>query len=334
MKKLFIKILLFAFLIFLTGIALSLFLPQNTYWGNKEYAWKINEYKKDNYNAVLFGTSRIYRGINPLVFDSLVNSETNANIKSFNLATHASWASETFYLYDAFLNDTSLSGGVNLVFMEFQNIMSIRPGRLGDEKAVYYQNLDNYWFMIKYSIYEVFRDPKKILTSGYSIGVYSFSTLLNVTNLKKINTKRDASPPIEVQSINDRGYLGFKDLKEVEVTDNNIRSFTENIRQFQQTDSTFHNPVFYGRITDLIERSRQRGIRLIFILPPVRLTEGMMSVFNKLPPDNKIEVCDPDKFTELYNKENWIDPVHLNTVGSTYLTRYVTNDFLKKISVQ
>ena len=334
MRQLFKKILLFALLIFAIGIELSAFLPRNTYWGNKEYAWKINEYKKDHYNTVWYGTSRIYRGINPLVFDSLVNQNTTTPIKSFNLATHASWASETFYLYDAFLHDTTLSNGVNLVFMEFQNILSIRPGRLGSEKSIYYQNPEHYWFMLKYSIHEVFRDPKKILTSAYSISVYSLSTFLNFTNIKKINTKRDTAPPEDVEDINSRGYLGFKELKESNVTEENIQSFTDNIRQYLYVNNREYNMAYYEKIMDLIEKSNRRGIKLIFVLPPVRLTEGMMAVYNALPEESKVDVCDPAKYPELYNKDNWIDPVHLNVNGSSYLTENVVNEVLKKRFIQ
>jgi len=89
--------------------------------------------------------------------------------------------------------------------------------------------------MLKYSVYEVIRDPKKILTSVYSIGVYSLSTFLNVTNIKKINTKRDTSPPLDVDDINLRGYLGFKDLKNVDISDETIRSFTDNIQRYLHT---------------------------------------------------------------------------------------------------
>jgi len=327
MKKLFYKVTLFSFLILLIGSVLSLFLPRNTYWGNKEYAWKINEYKKGKYNAVLFGTSRMYRGINPLVFDSLVNQDGNHAVRSFNLATHASWASETFYLYDAFLKDTALSSDVNLVLMEFQNIMSIRPDKLGSEKTIYYQNPSHYLFMLQYSFYEVFRNPKRIPTSVYSVGVYSLSTFLNVTNIKKINTKRDSSPPMEVESINERGYLGFQELNQVPVTDEHIRSFTDNIRQYLHTPETNYNKAYYEKIMEVIEQSRQRGIQLIFVLPPVRLTEGMMAVFNALPEENKVELCDPEKYPELYSIENWIDPIHLNKNGSLQLTSNLAQKF-------
>ena len=330
MKQLVKKLLLFSFLIFLVGIGLSFFLPANTYWGNPEYTWKIHEYKKNDYNAVWFGTSRIYRGIDPLLFDSLVNKTRDTPMKSYNLATHASWASETFYLYEAFLKDPALSGNVKVVFMEFQNIMSIRPGRLGSEKSIYYQNPAHYWFMLRYSFFEVIRDPKKIVTSVYSIGVYSLSTLLNVASIKRVNVKLNLNAPEEVESINERGYLGFPDLVMGAVTDESIAGFTGNITEHLAMHDEPYNPAYYDQILELIRQSEQKGIKLIFVLPPVRLTPGMIAVFSALPEKNKIEVCDPAKFPELYEVKNWIDPVHLNAIGSQHLTNSVSNQFLSK----
>jgi len=142
-----------------------------------------------------------------------------------------------------------------------------------------------------------------------------------------INTKRDTSAPVEAEEINSRGYLGFKELKEIAVTNDNIKSFTDNIQQYIHQNNTDYNPAYYEKIMGLIDKSKLQGITLVFILPPVRLTEGMMAVFNAIPDENKIEVCDPEKYPELYNSDNWIDPIHLNTIGSTYLTQYVCKQF-------
>jgi hypothetical protein len=53
----------------------------------------------------------------------------------------------------------------------------------------------------------------------------------------------------------------------------------------------------------------------------------MMAVFNAIPNENKIEVHDPEKYPELYNSDNWIDPIHLNPGGSGYLTHYISEHF-------
>ncbi len=329
MKKFIKRSLGFILLILMLGITLNFFLRESKYWGNREYNWKIKQYKKGNYNAVLFGTSRIYRGINPLMLDSLINQDSiGQGIKSFNLATHASWFNETFYLYDQFLNDTSLSAGVKTVFMEYQNIMSINPKKLVDEKIIYYQNLDHYRFILKFNFYEVLRQPKKIFTSAYSINAFSFVSFINLTNLKRISTKLYEKDPPEHESINERGYLGFDEtIKSQGTTMAGIRSFTDNIHVYLHQDGHNYNPVYYDKVMELIEKSKQQGIKLIFVLPPVRLTDGMMAVYNTLPKENKIELCNPRKYPVLYEPENWIDPIHLNKKGSVYLTHYLFQEF-------
>jgi len=328
MKKFVIRSFVFIALILIIGISLNFILPESKYWGNREYNWKIKQYRKGDYNAVLFGTSRIYRGVDPLTLDSLINQDsTKPPIKSFNLATHASWLNETFYLYDQFLQDTSLSNGIKTVFMEYQNVMSINPKKLVDEKIIYYQNINHYRFILKYSFYEVLREPKKIITSSYSLGAFSFVSFINLTNMKRISTKIYEKNPPEYESINQRGYLAYAELvKGKGTTQELISSFTSNIHQYLNQKPIDYNPVYYDKMMELIAKSKQNGITLIFVLPPVRLTEGMMAVFNALPSEHKIELCDPFKYPELYEIQNWIDPVHLNKKGSGYLTTYLFNE--------
>jgi len=331
MKKLLKKSFAFILLILLLGTFLNFFLPKNTYWGNREYAWKLKQYKKDKYNAVMFGTSRIYRGVNPLTLDSLMNqNSTTQPIKSFNLATHASWLNETLYLYDQFLNDSTLYSGIETVYMEFQNVMSINPKKLMDEKIIYYQNLNHYQFISKYSFYEVLRDPKKIITSTYSLGVFSFVSFVNLTNMKRISIKLNTKDLPEQENINERGYLSYADQVGEGTTEQGIRSFTDNIKLYLHQEEMNYNPIYYEKMMQLIEKSQGKGIKLVFILPPVRLTKGMMAVFNALPDEHKVEVCDPARFPELYNKQHWIDPVHLNKRGSDFLTAYLFQE-LKKL---
>src|SRR5688572_20398759 len=70
-------------------------LPKHPYWGNEEYQAKIETFKKQKYNTVFFGSSRILTGINPEYFDSLASGAL-INVKSYNLATTGTWANETF----------------------------------------------------------------------------------------------------------------------------------------------------------------------------------------------------------------------------------------------
>jgi hypothetical protein len=330
MKHFVRKMVLFLILIGSVGAGLTFILPEEKYWGNPEYEYKLRLYKKDNYNTVFFGTSRIYRGINPLVVDSIMNLN-GSEMKSFNMATHASWANETLYLYDQFLDDPKLSAGVTTVFMEFQNIMAVRPTRLLSEKAIYYQNVDHYWFILRYAADEVMVNPERLAGVLYTTSVYTLGTAINLSNIKRISTKRTVYTPEIGNEVNSRGYLTIDELSgEFEKpTEEGISTYTNNIRPFLKMDDAAFNSTFFHKLSDLIVRSNRQGIKLIFVLPPVRLTEGMIGVFNAIPASHKIEVADPDKYHELYGVENWLDRVHLNARGSKHLTDYFINAYKK-----
>jgi hypothetical protein len=60
----------------------------------------------------------------------------------------------------------------------------------------------------------------------------------------------------------------------------------------------------------------------------------MMAVFNNLPVGNRVEVCDPAKFPELYYPEHWADNTHLNIKGTKYLNGYLANELLQPTLLQ
>src|SRR5688572_18980355 len=99
------------------SILLRTILPKKKYWGNEEYESKIEIFRKNKYNTVFFGSSRILTGIDPANIDSLFGESFHTS-KSYNLATTGTWSNETFYLYEQFLTDPSLTASVDHVFME------------------------------------------------------------------------------------------------------------------------------------------------------------------------------------------------------------------------
>ena len=118
MQKL-LKQLSYFILGFITiSVIIKNILPENKYWGNEEYQSKIETFKKQKYNTVFFGSSRILTGINPKYLDSLVNGTDN--IKSYNLATTGTWSNETFYIYEQFLNDVHFRQVLRLSLWSFR----------------------------------------------------------------------------------------------------------------------------------------------------------------------------------------------------------------------
>lgn len=307
-------------------------LPTDLYWGNREYSNKVTNYRTYKiYNTVFFGSSRILTGINPLVFDSLINQHYCDSLKSFNLATPGTWANETFYLYENFLNDTSLSENVNHVFMEFQNIMAIRPDKLTTDKAIYYQSVNNIDFVIRYSVNEAALRLKSFPSSLYIITSHMLAGFQCLLNFNRLNINETPFDSLALFGTNSRGYLGLteKASSRRNISANQLDAYKRSIESNLFRTKEAYNKVFYEKCMNLIHKSKQKGIKLVFVLPPVKLTPNMATVFNALPQVNKIEVCDPKKLPELYLEINWVDETHLSADGSTYLIQSIIREFAK-----
>ena len=80
--------------------SIEFFLPY--YYGNELFAKKLAYYNKhqENYNTVIFGSSRMYRQVIPDLLDSILIQD---NISSFNFASQACFNPESYYLYENFI---------------------------------------------------------------------------------------------------------------------------------------------------------------------------------------------------------------------------------------
>lgn len=326
MKQLFIRLGCFFASFILTSLIVGAILPEEKYWGNEKYESKIKEFKGDKYNAVFFGSSRILTGINPNYFDSVMFESTGIKIRSFNLATAGSWSNETIYLFEQFLEDTLLSRNTDIVFMEFQNIMAIQLDRLSTSKVIYYQNLDNLSFVSDFGKDEVKSDVSKIPLALSMIGLYGLATLEENLNVGKSKLLFGRNDNLTKEETDARGFMKLDQKlsnRQIEAT---VNGYVSNIKTNLWTPASKTNDAFLFKLNDLIRRSEAKGIKLIYILPPVRLTKTMAATFHALPEKNKIQLCDVEKFPALYKPINWADKTHLNYRGSRFLNNYLAQE--------
>ena len=320
--------------ILLSFLVLGLLLPAKMYWGNQEYLRKIELSRTDKFNAAFLGSSRILTGINPFLFDSLINLQNRTKIKSINLATPGTWANETFYLYETLLADTSISGSLDLVFLEFQNIMAIKFNKLTSDKAIYYQSANNLAFISKYALNEIRLSVKNTPAAAYLLASYSLAYLQNILSFQRFEGNKLSFDTLTYFGINSRGYLGLSKKKQSKraVSNKILDAYKQSATLNLTKPITDYNKTFRAKCIQLINRSKARGIKLVFVLPPVRLTRGMAAVFRSLPVENRIEVCNPQTFPKLYYIDNWIDETHLSENGSYFLNTYLVNEYTKSIT--
>jgi hypothetical protein len=74
----------------------------------------------------------------------------------------------------------------------------------------------------------------------------------------------------------------------------------------------------------------KKGIELIWILPPVAVTEEMMAVFNSIPDTRKMNFNDVDRYPLLFQKKYWYDKTHFNEKGARLFSAIVAEEFSRR----
>ncbi|MDC1161877.1 hypothetical protein OAT18_00390 [Tenacibaculum sp.] len=209
--KLFVKRLFLFFLIYVAfSLVISFFTPYH--WGNPWFSSKIQFLEKNHkteYNTFFFGSSRVYRQIDPEVFDSTFNSMSKEKISSFNLGAPATYNPQSYYLFEKFLN-SELSINAKYCFIELMEVDFLLSNYfLHQEKTSYWQNYSDILFVGKsiYSNKQLSFKKKRKSSINYSV-----SYLENILHLghfgnqiinssyyddKYIGTQRDGFFPLE-----------------------------------------------------------------------------------------------------------------------------------------
>ena len=97
----------------------------------------------------------------------------------------------------------------------------------------------------------------------------------------------------------------------------------------RNASSNEYDKIHQERILELIEKSRRRGIELIFIFIAPKPNQAYQNVVNlkaHLPIEHLIEIT-PVKYPDLFTIDNAFDIGHFNTQGVRLFTRYLVEEF-------
>lgn len=345
MKSFITKLLCFILLYFAVSIVISVFIPYH--WGNPWYSTKVQYLEKNNqlaYNTFFFGSSRVYRQLDPELFDSVFNSFSQEKVSSFNLGAPSTFNPQSYFLYEHFLN-SDLSNNAKYCFLELREV-SLSGNLMHEERTTYWQNFTDLLFIGK-SIYA--NDQIGFIQKTKTGLNYSMSYFENLFHLGHFGQQL-----ISPDYYDDR-YLGphkngfFSLDKDYETnTDEKIKedfkkrknSFRNNAYLFNNrksqllnsynTISNSYDEVNLKRILALIEQSKQKGIELIFILSPGNASQESINLSTHIPEMNIIDLANPKKYGFLYNLDNLFDKGHLNSKGATAYSKMLAFVFAKK----
>jgi len=346
MKSFITKFLFISILYFTISMVISYLTPYH--WGNPWFSTKIQFLEKNNqieYNAFFFGSSRVYRQIDPEIFDSTFNSISKEKLSSFNLGASATFNPQSYYLFEKFLN-SALSKNAKYCFIELMRVDLLSDYFMHEERTSYWQNYSDILFVGK-SIYS-----NKQLGLKYKIkgGLnYSVSYMENILHLghfrnqiinsnyyddKYLGIRRDGFFPLDYdyettkdETVKNHLYERKQSiLEKPELIDSRklkISNSYDNI-------SNNYDKVNLNRILELIQKSKQKGVELIFIVSPRNGNQQLINLSRQIPEKNIIDMSNPQNYPVLYNYENSFDVGHLNSKGAVLYSKMLAIEFEKK----
>lgn len=350
MKKFVIKLSVFIFIYLLVSNFLFLFVPYH--YGNPWYSSKVKFLELDNnyekYNTCFFGSSRVYRQINPNVFDSVVNNTANRNVKSFNLGAPATFSPQTYFLYKKFLK-SELSRNVKTCFLELSNIQKIPTDQLGQERTNYYVNTGVFLFVVR-SFFENKNIDflRKIYYSScyfrcyienlFHLGHFKEALLTsNYYSKNYLGNKKDGFYPIDIE-FSETKNKPLKDnfLKRREDLKDNLEVLYEKALLYKKNDSltnknfsSFDNNNL-NKIMNLIQLSKDKGIHLFVILSPRTTSNELISLSKHIPEEHFINMSEPDKYPSFFKLKGSFDLGHFNSEGAFDYSKKIADAFLIK----
>ena len=330
MKKFIKRITVFILVLICFFAAKKFFTPY--YLGDKTIYAKYTGFSErpEKFNTVIFGSSRLYRQINSHLLDSLMNER---NFSTYNFAAPGTFNPATYYLYENFI-DSRHSKTVDRAFLELQTLSHYTGSNCTTTTASYWNNAKYLLFSLNYINHSTYSaDIKKELYScylkSYLFGFYDFSNFLNLFR------------PIDMDEVGVNGFLSMEEAMNIKDENASLierwqdfRSDTSEIserieaaNQAVTTAMNYEVNTYHQQyLTSLIEKSRNKGIELIYIIPP-RLTESqyneLVPLANSLPQNHVIELYNYSDYSEFYRAAYSFDIGHLNTEGANIFTKFL-----------
>ena len=330
-------IALLAFLVtasLLNQIIPSPAIPPNVIFISPKYAHYQSH--KDEYNALFFGSSRVYNHVVPKTFDEAA-AAAGAEVRSFNFGIPAQRALSGYVLLKEVLRTPPEN--LKWVFIEtpldpgYEPIQNARTNR-----AIYWHNAQNTRIALRYIFTSDETPLRKAILAASHLLPFAYNEL-NVGRLFyqwiPAQTFTDEEQTISEQVLANRGYYPLTDE-----ADPKRQNFLAHLVRYRQSLSTLTEqkaamdrratPISNGQrwlLQALVEQVRRAGAEPIFIVPPTLEPQYELHRAHQLGYiPTLLSYNDPTRYADFYDLENRHDAEHLNDAGSRQFTQQIAKD--------
>ncbi len=286
----------------------------------------------DEYDAVFIGSSRVYRGFVPKVFDAVLR-ERGVPMRSFNFAMEAVWPPESLYRVREFLR---LRSRVRWVFIE---LLPVNP-RLTPENARTLRSI--YWHDWRHTVL-AWREiaSQDAFTAGEKRAWFALHAELFFRRLARISGAATALEPwLRPESLKAaRKEFAFNTPwidAEGFVPEPATPMAPETAAAFRQQAAGYARdltPVplpghLHAELRDLVAAVRAAGAVPIFVITPsTTRAENFADLRAQGIDADLISFKDASKFPALYDPDLHFDGPHLNERGANEFSRLLAQEF-------
>jgi hypothetical protein len=346
MKKLFFYLVFILVLIVILNQVIFSCIKLPYAWGPYYANELCLEKNAPAYNTVILGSSRVHRQISSVIFDSL-----NQNViptRTFMFGIDAMTIDEEDYLFHHILATKNLKPDYMIV--ELCDVDVFAPFNMHTLRKKYYYSPTVFFRSVTCLWYSEYTFKQKF-NATFPMAINALEKLTNFDMLSKVykfkHNEEKASykcgefyDPFSTQDTSNVMFQGQ------EYRNSHIEFMTHWKDMYTQRDSlkillarfrsnpedSRRNPAYWDIISRMIEKARQKNIKLIFFVPPkleVEHFKNVLPVYFSLSPKNRIEMADPDKYAEFYELQYTYNIGHVNKEGSVLFTQKLSSLFLE-----
>lgn len=287
---------------------------------------------------ILFtGSSKILRGVKSDVFDSIRKVRGAHHPLAYNLGSPGTLIGENRYLIRNYIKE-DFADSCKTIFVEWVNSYDPNPSQQFSERMTYWMEPREYWNYMEMEARMSFLSIPERLKFMW---LYTRMFLINLTGIGRF---KEQLLPLNVRPNEqwyDRGgymaYHGHAPYLPNAQVDNPLAYFDTitmakqrlNIRQLHEKKFEFVNKADIRQWNSFIESFHQQGIRIVLVILPMSPDDRVMSLTPHIPSCHLIDLSDPQRYPDLYDREIYFDRLHFNDEGARRFTCHLAEEWLK-----
>jgi len=325
MSPFLIRVSCFSILIAILLVAVEFIAPKG--WGNyvleTKWSYLDNDKKGKEVDLFFVGSSRIYRHIDPDLFDS------QAGTHSYNLGSPDSNLVAHIQVIEQLLESNRHSP--QTIVLELQHLPRINDVNRHKFGAYYGHDLTRAQLACSFFLKKKdYAQASEHLNAGVD-NFFKTGALIRVArcivsdvgSIAQVSRRSGFVPlddEVNVSGIAERRANFLANKSDLEKRIKACKAERKSPRELDNADS-----FLVEELISLAERCDAKNVVLIFLLPPRAM--GLVSVFNELPDGKKLDLGDPNVYPAFYDVGSTFDVGHLDHNGANAFSDALASKF-------